>query len=195
MTSLIDHLASRMPPKTALCYFFCTFADQDSLLAKTLSASLVKQILSILGYNIPGVERLVTDALDLRCETDVKRWESLLLHLIVQSRYTIYFLLDGIDECNQEQQFQIFAFLGTLFQEERIRVKLYISSRSEAAPVPRLLEDFDILTLTANHNTADIERFIDYEIQKRQDRQSLIGVSEELLYLIKVTLAEKAQAM
>ena len=116
---MISHLIESRRPTDVTSFFFCRFDDQESLKATTIIGSIARQ--------------LVNDSPEDRFrafsrETPVV--EFLKNTLSNTPRYRRYFIvLDGLDECDEEQMRETCGMLHDLFSLPHLHIKLFWCSR------------------------------------------------------------------
>lgn len=114
----------------------------------------------------------------------------------IASQMPVTILIDALDECRSSQRHELLGALDVILERSAHLVKVFVSSRDDIDIVLRLQEHPNIY-ISVGDNTGDIERFIQFEIQKAQsDRRLLKGtLSFELTELIIESLTEKAGGM
>ena len=159
---LVSDLLNIIVPGQVACFFFCRFDDEESLQARTIIRSIVRQMLSELPAdafkdvklsNTPGIS--VIDLLEAFSN--------------LASQYFV--VLDGLDDCEEAQVKELVEILQGLLMSTKLRVKIFWSSRPTIRPwMPEKV-------LAEQHI-----RLEDKEIQKKvaHDIHKLIHVSLEV---------------
>ncbi|KAL8991816.1 MAG: hypothetical protein Q9169_007626 [Polycauliona sp. 2 TL-2023] len=103
-------------PNEVTSLFFCRFDDQESLQARTIIGSIARQMVN----DVPEDDFPV-----LSSDTSVVEF----LHntLSHTRRYSI--ILDGLDECDESQIWEVSDYLRSLVSSERLHINLFWSSR------------------------------------------------------------------
>jgi hypothetical protein len=103
-------------------------------------------------------------------------------------------VLDGLDECNPEERWQLIEILAELVKHAKNPVKLFISSRREQDIVNRLPSDA-VIKIDASDNREDIRKFVDQRIKEIEKTGRWISISQDLKDKIKETLCAKGDGM
>lgn len=175
-SGVIEHILAhyKTPSPPALCYFFCDFTSKTSLEPHTVLRSFLKQFVSLLGRILPkGVEHRLDkifqhDTFHVRCET-IYALLAEVIPLVPRS----YFVLDGLDECNDSQRHSILAYVKRL--SVLGNTKIWLSSRQQL-DMKSILGVFEHFSLesTASQTTADMQLFIQHEVAQRMRERSLV---------------------
>ena len=137
------------PPDVAV-FFFCCFDEEESLQARIIIGSIVRQLVSDLPANV-----FHTFNQEYTCAPGIVSFlEATLSH---SRRYFI--LLDGLDECEEAQIKEIADILHGLLLSPHLSIKLFWSSR------PNVLHWLPGRFLTQHH--------IDIETVENQNRVAL----------------------
>ena len=156
------HLIETLSPKDVTSFFFCRFDDQESLKAKTIIGSVVRQLVNDLPadtfreFSLENTNRVAI----------IKFLETALNHT---RQYFI--VLDGLDECREAQIKEVAKFFYGLLASPLLRVKTFWSSR------PNVLNWLPGRFLTQQH--IDIESI---------ENQSI--VAHDIRKFIRITLEE-----
>ncbi|CAM1505811.1 Fc.00g114480.m01.CDS01 [Cosmosporella sp. VM-42] len=125
---------------------------------------------------------------------DVKGSTELILQTLADNPATI--VIDGLDELRGDKRYEIFESLDQIVKESPNVVKVFLTSRNDGDIVCRLSSTPNIY-ISAQQNKADIERFIDAEVEKAVSQKRLLRgvVSQNLRGQIVYTLNRGAQGM
>jgi ankyrin repeat protein len=192
LANIVDDLnLTSEKEQSMIGYFFCKYDVSESLQARTIIGSLVRQLL----YAIPDLS-----ALEKRCENVRTRLGDIedLLELLIQgftSRQKIYLVIDGLDECNFEEKEEVVQAIRKI--QDAFEVRVCASFREEAnnglQSVTKQLLDTRIISLAENNS--DIEAFIETELERRLD-QGLMTIGDPTLILdIQDALLEGSHGM
>ncbi|KAL8364540.1 hypothetical protein RB595_003698 [Gaeumannomyces hyphopodioides] len=135
-----------------VAYFFCRHDNSESLQARTIMGCLVQQLLGPFPgpAGLEGLIGLITPTMDLDGVTN------LLLKALPTRAYVV---VDGLDECDNDQRQSLIRALRQLQKESSLLV--CISFRVEPDTALRLPS-----VLQIPDGNPDIERFIDAELKR-----------------------------
>ena len=164
---VISHLIESRRPTDVTAFFFCRFDDQESLKAKTIIGSIARQ--------------LVNDSPEDRFrvfsrETPVV--EFLKNALSNTPRYRRYFIvLDGLDECDEEQMRETCGMLHDLLSLPHLYIKLFWCSRPNIVDwLPLKLQCQQHISLESveiqDHIASDIGKLINSRLEEWLDGDS-----------------------
>jgi ankyrin repeat protein/DNA replication protein DnaC len=191
LANVVDDLNLDIQEKnTAVAYFFCRHDILESLKARTVIGSLARQLLRLIpDLSIAaGFLDETTPALD---------FEGLfsLLQQTIPSSFKAYFILDGVDECDDVERQILIQQIRKL--QEIFALLLCVSTRLEVDNALGLrLEQFaNPSVISIPDNNPDIESFISAELEScLQSRKLAIG-DPALILEIRNALLEGAQGM
>ncbi|CZR67760.1 uncharacterized protein PAC_17659 [Phialocephala subalpina] len=125
---------------------------------------------------------------------NVSECEELIVALLNENPATI--VIDALDECNAKRRHELLQALDNIIQRSASLVKIFVSSRDDNDIVCHLERSQNIF-IKAIHNRADIERYVNVEVEKAiAERRLLCGdVSQSLQEKIRQTLISGAQGM
>ncbi|KAM0260394.1 hypothetical protein ACHAQJ_002796 [Trichoderma viride] len=103
-------------------------------------------------------------------------------------------VLDGLDECNREERWQLIEILAELVKHAKNPVKLFISSRREQDIVNRLPFD-TVIEIDASDNREDVRKFVEQRIGEIEKMGRWISISQDLKNKVKDTLCAKSDGM
>ena len=151
-------------PRDVTGFFFCRFDDQDSLKATTIIGSIAKQ----LAYDEPedkfrGFSR----------ETPVVEF----LENTLSNTRQYFIVLDGLDECSEEQIWETCGMLHGLLSSPHLRIKLFWCSRPNVMDwLPLRLQSQQHISFESvdsqDHIASDIGRFIHSTLEEWLDGDS-----------------------
>ena len=181
-------------PTAKVAFFFCKYDESISLNVRTIIGSIARQIFESVKAEIPNFATEV-DGVELGT-LDSDQILDYLEKLLPATR-SYHVLIDGIDECGEEDIKLLISYLQRLL-ESKIQFQVYCSSRQDiyrqvSAPLkPRLRQ----LNVTLSDLNSEIEDYIQAELERR------VAITEELslvnpvnILKIKTTLLEKAHGM
>ena len=146
--------------RIAVAYFFCRDDLPESLKARTIIGSLARQLLHQIP-DLTGVMEYLQDlSLTVDCEGILK-----VLRRALPSTFKAYFVLDGLDECDEAERKE--TVLQLLKVQEAFALRICISLRSEPNNTLALhREEFATASIIAiSDDNPDIMHFIDAELE------------------------------
>ena len=191
-SKVIDTLSDRLEKTEALAYCYCDYAEAISLETQTVVKTILHQVLKHLA--IPEeVEQKVTKLFIQANRTP--NLEDLLsvIRLAVSGFSQVFIILDGIDECQKQDQQDILYLVNQLKIVESPVFKIFISSREEskisyALDCPRVQVLDDVV-----HK--DIEDYVSGSVQSRLDSNEMSIGSSSLKEEVISELVAKAHGM
>jgi ankyrin repeat protein len=176
--------------RSLVAYFFCRHDVPESLQARTIIGSLVRQLLcSVLDLGIPAKS----------CEnTHITGDTEKVLEVLFQgfsSNTKAYIILDGLDECENGEKHTVVQAIRKI--QEKLKVFVCASFRKEPNnglhSVTKQLLDTQIVLLPADN--PDIEAFIEADLE-RCLRQERLTIGDPALILdIQDALSKGSQGM
>ncbi|KAG9186792.1 hypothetical protein G6011_09900 [Alternaria panax] len=187
VADIVDTLNARNEPEAAgLAYFFCQHDSHDSLVARTVIGTLVRQIISPLLQFFDGSEVArpysIPQLLDL-------------MGRIVPRNYAIYIVLDGLDLCSSTESKTItetFEAMKTRFNLH-ICVSLRLELEAELQPIATEFPTAKVVRLP--DNTPDIEPVITAQLEDAVLKQKLVLGDTTIILKIHEALKEGAKGM
>ena len=191
LSNIVDDLMLGIQDSNLIvAYFFCQYDTPRSLETSTVLGSLARQILRHASD--------LTKAADSVSEVDANLNWSQLLGLIqgaIPKTTRVFFVLDGLDECEAQQRNIIIDGIREL--RDVLNISLCISSRLEAvdsyATILEHLQPLDV-DFIPDHNP-DIENFIASKLTRCINAGELAVGAPELILEIHDTLSRGAQGM
>jgi ankyrin repeat protein len=175
---------------TPVAYFFCTHDNLESLQARTVLCSLARQILS----EIPDITMLEEILCKAPRKLDSDGVFDLLRHAVPPS-FGTYFILDGLDECEELQRQEILQQLRKL--QDAFTLILCVSFRLEADNVlrfdPKKFANPSTMTIPASN--PDIDNFISTKLEYCIESGKLTIGDPKLVLEIQDALLNGARGM
>ncbi|KAI0176983.1 hypothetical protein BJ166DRAFT_11800 [Pestalotiopsis sp. NC0098] len=188
MANMVDDLYLSCRQDTVI-YFFCRYDIPESLKARTILGSLAAQITQ---------RYLDTDVMDevfIRAVSlmSLDKILSIIPRMIRQTT-GVRLVLDGIDECSEEEVDLICSSLQHL--QQSCSLYFCVSYRDQAEGVQaKLLKIGQTPTLSVPYDNPDIREFIGSELQKMGQSGKLSVGDPKLLTTIRETLLRGADGM
>lgn len=171
LANIVDDLSLLTEKERPLvAYFFCKHDIPESLQARTIIGSLARQLLCI----VPDLGVLAKSCEDTHILGDIEK----VLEILFQgfsSDVKAYFVLDGLDECDDEEK-------GTLVQairkiQEKVKVLVCASFRHGPNNGTQWINNQLLAThvVSLPDDNPDIEAFIEADLERclRQERLTL----------------------
>ncbi|RKK61634.1 hypothetical protein BFJ69_g17106 [Fusarium oxysporum] len=195
LANMVEDLNLNRKYNFPVAYFFCRHDVPESLRARTILGSLARQLLCTIGELITMSEDLAVTGLPALDSDGILR----LLNRTINPTCRAYFILDGLDECDENQREDMIRRLQQV--QSVFPLLVCLSFRQEAG---------NALTLHPEHfakpsvifipeNNPDIAEFIQTELERRlesrvESRRLRVGVPT-LVLEIRDALLERAQGM
>lgn len=172
-----------------VAYFFCRHDISDSLQCGTVIRSLGRQLLR----SIPDLT-----SVDERFKRNAQIIESmhvLGLMLSLPRTFNAYFVLDGLDECSDQQRRQLIKELRPL--QDAFNLRICVACRSDVGNLPsQMLESFAKSSLMAlPDENPEIKQFIETELYSCIESGRLVLGEPQLSLEIADALSAGAQGM
>jgi ankyrin repeat domain-containing protein 50 len=190
LVNIVDDLISWVPEKTSpVAYFFCRHDSPESLKARTIMGSLVRQLL-LLVQDLPLAE-LPNESISY---LDAESLCSLLYRIFPTNR-PAYVVLDGLDECDLPTADLILRQLGKL--QKSIILHLCIAIRLDPATSQSLglKELASTKKVQMPDDNRDIEAYIDAELERRVESGKLKMGNPAIILEIQQKLMKGSQGM
>ncbi|XPS81919.1 hypothetical protein M3J07_013877 [Ascochyta lentis] len=191
LANIVDDISlSTEKERPLVVYFFCRHDVPESLQARTIVGSLARQLLRA----IPDLAVLAKSCEYTHTTVDAEK----VLELLVQgysSDAKTYFVLDGLDECDNEERETLVQALQKI--QENIKVLICASFREEPnnglQSITKQLLATRLVSLPDDN--PDIEAFIEADLE-RCPRQERLTIGDPTLVLdIQDALSKRSQGM
>lgn len=173
--------------------FYCDYSDQRTLQMPQILGTILKQLLSP-GTIPDSIEKQMTQAFEDSASSLALTELVDLVCSAIQLHPTVCFVLDGLDECEQEVRDHMVAFLERLSGMASTTIKLFIFCREEDR-ISRALRGYPYIHVTAACSESDIRSFIAGSVRSRIERGKLRLRNANLERDIVLGLTEKANGM
>jgi len=193
MTSVIDYIFSQQKP-SMICYFFCDFANRQSLEIRTLLSSFIKQILTVFTKIPQDLQhQLEKDFGSLYTEPTLDELFGLLAKVTQLSAIT-YFIVDGLDECSDHERRRLLLYLQNLTTARKDGIKVLISSR-EDGDISHSVQNYRKVSLDSSQNSTDIDAFVETELHRRVEEGNLVVGHPSMIQEIQEALNRGSDGM
>ena len=165
---MIDSLSQEVHrPDTAVAYFYCEYAEQETLECSVILGTIIQQLLigrRVIDEVIAAKIRIAyDDGLRKASLTDLV---SCLERIILDFYHRVYIVLDGVDEASTDVQEKLFSILAKLSASCSTLLRLYISTR-EIILIPHHFPRCLSFELSESRLSEDIELYIKSSVQER----------------------------
>ncbi len=118
-----------------------------------------------------------------------------LISSIARDRECTYIIIDGLDECSDEDRHEVFDALDNIIIRSNKPIKIFLSSR-ELKDIAFRLRQTPNIYIRADDNITDIHYYVTKRVDRAIQEGRLCGeVSNELREHIIQSLSSKAQGM
>lgn len=190
MANIVDDLNLSIADNenTSIAYFFVRHDIVASLEARTMIGAIVQQLLSSstgLGSYTSGTKNDTMDIENL----------DTLLRRAVPSQQKVYIVLDGLDLCDSVQRHDVTQFLQRL--QSYYCLHLCVSYRQESSPeLDTTLENcISVQSVSLPNNSADIEAFVQMELERRLENRTLVLGDPTLILEVQKALLKGSEGM
>jgi hypothetical protein len=187
LANIVDDLNLKIKPgSSGLAYFFCQHDVPESLIAKTVTGTLMRQFIRPLIHRIDSPVVLEKDELSRLLD---------LMRAIKPPDYIGYAVLDGLDLCSAQEREKIIEGLELM----RSHFPLYVCVSRRLEPETMLLsiatEFSNANVVKLPDNSSDIEAFIAAQLETALSNKSLSLGDPAIILEIQDTLLQGSQGM
>jgi hypothetical protein len=189
---VIDHLKMTLSDDNGIAYYFFDFSRKESLSAVTFLRSMLHQLIRNETLS-PDIQRLLETTFGLHGnrEPDTGDLEMLITKLCSKLGNVI-FIIDGIDEAEQNDRRLVLRFLKNI-EQSRLNIQFFVAGQPEV-DMTAVFGNCHTVRLRPHDLQIDINTFIDYQVEK--EHSGVLSVCEpDMIETIKQVLAAKAQGM
>jgi hypothetical protein len=197
MASIIDDL-NLFASKGIVLYFFCRPGISESLKPRTIIGCLARQLLQQSG-DFDNMDELIRETRPVYDSDDLIR---MIHRTLSMSTKAYYFVLDGVDECAENEKEEIFRLLKRL--QGKSDLLLCVSFRDTVPETMKQVEVFPpifmgkyapLRTLPIPAENPDIQDFIDAELEARLESGKLSVSNPAIILEIRDALEGGTQGM
>ncbi len=189
---LLSH-RSQAPGSTAVSFFFCEADHTESLIARTILGSLIRQCLS-LNYLPEPVQAIIAQVFT-NDEPDAEDLMQLLKSVsdIYQRQFIV---IDGFDECSKADREILLDLLHRLLSSTQSSVKIFLASRDDTGrDIQRALKIDHQKMISCPEAQRDIESYVKGVLKEKIEQSELVVGDQELIISIQNALVKGAQSM
>jgi len=190
LANIVDDLNFHAPNShVPVTYLFCRHDIPESLTARTVIGSLARQLLRSVAHDTAQVAIDAT-APNLDCERLLG-----VLKQALPSSLRAYFVLDGLDECDEKERVKMIRHIQTL--QRMFGLLVCLSFRVEAGTTLWLNPDMftNPTTLTIPEDNPDIARFISSQLERSIESAKLKVGDPAIIFEIEDALLRGSQGM
>lgn len=174
----------------AIAYFFCRQENPDTLKSRTIIGCLARQILQPLLYD-GGLDGVMGD---ITTRLDVEGVVELVEHLVPPT-HTIFFVLDGADECTSEERRSLGQALKKLQQHCSLSICVSIRTNADNLEPSKLHALSPDLHMTMPKDNPDIGTYIQTQLEKHIESGRLVLGDPRLALEIRKKVTDGANGM
>lgn len=192
-TAIIDSLLIRKAPDAVgVAYFFCQYNKAESLKARTLLGSLMRQCLA--EENLPTNHETYLDQILTDEPLNVEDTKAFFLKVVSEAPEDQVIVIDGFDEMASDQRSVVLAVLRHVSVSQASRIKIFISGRHDAGKeielaAPKLINR----SLSGQFVHKDVSTYIKLALIEKAERGSLSIDDNAILPIIEEMLIEKCR--
>ncbi|KAI9764860.1 MAG: hypothetical protein M1840_008006 [Geoglossum simile] len=190
--SVVDELFCRDPTNRPLVrFFFCRYDNPESLKAKAILGSLVRQCIQVdtMSSQIEAdLERLLDDSPpDFEDISD-------LMEKVSSVPDEQLFVIDAIDECEKAERHLFLSALQRMANSPRVKIFL-ASGLHIGIELERVLKLNHRMSMASPDAHSDIKAYVEHSIAEKERNEELKVGQPQLLIEIRDTLVNGAQGM
>ncbi|RKK82859.1 hypothetical protein BFJ68_g16400 [Fusarium oxysporum] len=191
LANMVDDLNLRRQGSPPVAYFFCRHDAPESRRARTILGALARQLLCTIEEPTAMSEDLVVTGPPVLDSDGILR----LLNRTLNPTCRAYFILDGLDECDESQKEDVILRLRKI--QTICPLLICLSFREEAGKAPALYPEIMARPskISIPENNPDIAEFIQTELERRVELGRLRVGEPTLVLEIRDALLERAQGM
>jgi len=185
--SLVQETIIRFP-QALISYFFCSHDDAESLKARTVIGSLIRQLLSLLDPKVfDTIDPEDLDTLDEEATT------TYLLNLLPREGRQCFVVIDGLDECHETELGRLLESLHKLLHSDQC-FHIFCSSRPDMDLRYRAILQPQ-LKMSLPHENPEIAQYIDSALADRLEAGNLCLGDPTIILAIRDALLKGSQGM
>ena len=184
--SVVEDLKITTPAIVA--YFFCRHDETESLRTRTIIGSIARQIFAHIKPN-------AIDAIgEIRSSTiDTDEVMEYLQTLLPSNSQKYFIIIDGLDECEEEETRSVLLCLKKLFMSKQV-FKVYCSSRPDVFRWTRKLLE-PKWNISMSQTGVAIEEYVKDSLERHLDSETLCVGNPTIILTIQDALLENAHGM
>lgn len=189
----IDDIFCLRAPGDTVSFFFCRFDEQQSLQARTILSSLIRQCLK--PETLPNDVEAQLMKLFESGPPDAEDLGSL-LDSVISTTQRHFIIIDALDECDKADRDAVLAVLSCVTKTDRRTSKVFLASReSMSIEIAKTFTSYEHRTMRTPEVQADINTYIEDVITEKINSGDLAIGTSKLIGDVCDALAEGAQGM
>ena len=164
---MIGFLSQEDRQSNTVAYFYCDYADSETLDASVILGTITQQLLigrpSIEEEIAAKIREAYSDGMRRASPDDLVK---ILEFIILNYNHHVYIILDGVDETSPDIQGKLFSILAKLSASCRPFLRLYISTR-ETSLIPHHFPSCSRFDVSESRGSEDIEYYVKQSVQQR----------------------------
>lgn len=176
-----------------VAYYYCDYADQTTLLSRSIIGSLLQQLL----FNIKlssevadGIQHVFAD--DNASPTHQEFKDMLIATMSVTP--SSFLVIDGLDECDKETRGEVLSLINWITEQNVSVARVYVSSQSEVQ-ILNALATYPRISVSSEMLSCDIATYVLDATQSLIRDRLLLIQSPGLEHEIITELTKKAKGM
>ena len=192
-TSVIDTLLVRKGREAvAVAHFFCQYNKAETLKARVLVGSLIRQCLGDEGQLAANHETYLDQILGDGA-LGVEDMKAFFLKVVLENKEELVVVVDGFDEMAFEQRSIVLAVLQHVAQAPEARVKVFISSRHDVGKeIEQALPKVATRSMNCQFVVKDVVTYIKMGLAEKVQAGSFSVADAALLAIVEEMLVEKS---
>ncbi|KAI9767041.1 MAG: hypothetical protein M1840_006000 [Geoglossum simile] len=192
--SVVDELFCRNPTNRPFVrFFFCRYDQPESLKAKTILGSLIKQCL-----DIDSMSSQLEAELGQLLESSPPDFEDLneLMESVLSVSKDQFIVIDAIDECEKAERNLFLSALRRFIDSPKATLKIFLTSGLHiGVELERALEPNYRMSMASPHTHSDIKTYIESSIAEKLENGELVVGQPQLIIEVRDALVGGAQGM
>ena len=183
----------------AVAYFYCDYAQSDTLVSTAILRSFMKQLITHYGILRKPLPQCVDENLE---QADRLGWNyfspeelSSILQDLLCSLSDTFLILDGLDECDLKERKDILKFVTNFVKRpDPKRIYKFLVASREEVNMSRWIPNCFHISINDKNIHSDICSFVDRTVDSRLEDGSLVAAPPLINYL-KPKLTEGAKGI
>ena len=190
-SNLVSHLFTDAANSYTVSFFFCQFDNQKTLATDDILSSLLRQYLDAIGYN-PETEKKLTRLLSFSA-VDLEDLVQFFKDVVAK---TLFVVIDGLDECPEEQQSSALDALKSLASTDSKLLRILVASRySLKRQIELRWSHFYHVSTECLAAKPCVSEYVDICIDEAYEKKQLVLGDEAVLGAIKQKLKSYGKGM
>ena len=190
-SNLVSHLFTDAANSYTVTFFFCQFDNQKTLATVNILSSLLRQYLEVNGYN-PETEKKLSRLLSFSA-VDLEDLVQFFKETIAK---TLFVVIDGLDECPEEEQSSALDALKSLASVDSKLLRILVASRySLKRQIELRWSHFHHISTECLAAKPYVSEYVDICIDEAYEKKELILGDQAVLGAIKQKLKSYGRGM